>query len=124
LFTKYDKVYPDSVWFDGFSFRLNYPNVGFEEEMIPIKGENSKTAVDSIINTLRKEPKLLLRETSKFYLALDSIQQSDSLIIDYLNAKQAVGHISQASLVDGLLSNYDYTTDYFSKRIFIIDSND
>jgi hypothetical protein len=123
LFEKYDKVYADSIWFNGTYFKMRYPDESLQEELIPLVGKTN-SEIDSIITALRDEPKLLLKESSKFYSALDSIKQADKLIIDFLHAKQAVGDISLTSLADGLLSNYSDTNEYFAKRIFIVDRCD
>ncbi|NOU58501.1 hypothetical protein [Marinifilum caeruleilacunae] len=124
LFGKYDTIYPDSVWHEGISFKINHPNHGISEELIPIDGQNKQILIDSILNLLKNKPLSVLTEASCFYSALDSVKQSDALIIEYLDAKQAVGRISQQNLADGLLSNYDDSKEYFAKRIYIINRYD
>jgi len=88
LFGKYDTEYPDSIWYDGLSFKINYPIFGLSEEMIPSDGQNTDIIIDSLINSLKNDSKLFLKESSSFYSALDSIKLSDSLIIKYLVASR------------------------------------
>ncbi len=121
LFGKYDTIYPDSVWFDGRSFNIKYPDFDMIEEIIPLKRINEETNIDSIINSLRIEPKFLLKKESNFYLALDSIQQSDSLIITYLNEKEAAGNLSPSILANGLKHYLTESNEYFAKRIFVME---
>jgi len=121
LFGIYDTIFPDSVWFDGQTFKIKYPNFDIVEEIIPLKRINEVANIDSTINSLRIEPRFLLKEESKFYLALTSIQQSDSLIITYLEAKEAVGNLSPCILANGLKYYLTDSNEYFAKRIFVMD---
>ncbi len=121
LFGKYDTIYPDSVWYGGLSINIKYPDFEFIEEMIPIKRKNGETNIDSMINSLKIEPKYLLIEQSVFYPALDSIQESDSLIINYIDAKEAAGNMSPLILVGGLMYNLNENNEYFAKRIFVME---
>jgi hypothetical protein len=121
LFGKYDTLYPDSVWYDGLSFSSKFPDSEFIEEMIPIKREGKNTNVDSTINSLKNEPRFVLTEQSRLFLALDSISQSDSLIITYFDAKEAVGSMSPSILAGGLRYYLNDNNEYFAKRIFIMD---
>jgi hypothetical protein len=70
---------------------------------------------------LKNEPKIKLIKPSKFYIALDSIQRSDSLILNYLDAKEAIGNLSSSILASGLLYNLSDNNEYFAKRIFAMD---
>jgi hypothetical protein len=120
LFGKYDTIYPDSVWFDGQTFNIKYPNFDIVEEIIPLKRINEESNIDSTINSLRIEPRFLLKEQSKFYFALDSIQQSDSLMITYLDAKEAAGNLLPSILAGGLKYYLTKNNEYFAKRIFVM----
>jgi hypothetical protein len=73
---------------------------------------------------LKNEPRLLLKKPSNFYLALDSINQSDSLILTYLDAKNIVSYMSPFNLAGGLNYYLTENNEYFAKRIFIMDMND
>jgi hypothetical protein len=118
LFGKYDTIYPDSVWFDGQTFKIKYPNFNIVEEIIPLKRINEEINIDSTINSLRIEPRFLLKEEGTLYLALDSVKQSDYLIITYLDAKEAAGNLSLSILANGLKSYLTESNEYFAKRIF------
>ncbi len=121
LFGKYDTLYPDSVWYDGLSFSIKYPDDEFIEEMIPIKRKGENLNVDSTITSLKNEPRFILTKQSKLFTALDSINQSDSLIITYFDAKKAVGNLSPSILAGGLKYYLNDDNEYFAKRIFIMD---
>ena len=121
LFGKYDTIYPDSVWYDGQTFKIKYSDFDIVEEIIPLKKNNKETNIDSTINALRIEPRFLLKTESKFYLALESIQQSDSLMITYLDTKEAAGNLSPAILAGGLKYYLTENNEYFAKRIFVMD---
>ncbi len=124
LFGKYDTIFPDSVWFNGNTFSIKYPDSGFIEEIIPIKRKNEDFNIDSTIKSLKNEPRVFLIEQSNYYLAFDSIQKSDSLIITYLEAKEALGNLSPTILVGGLLYFLTESNEYFAKRIFVMDIYD
>ena len=124
LFGKYDTVYPDSVWYDGLSFSIKYPNDDFIEEMIPIKRKGENLNLDSTITSLKNEPRFILTEQSKLFIALDSISQSDSLIITYFDVKEAAGNISPSILAGGLKYYLNEDNEYFAKRIFIMDMHE
>ncbi len=57
---------------------------------------------------------------SKFYLALNSIQQYNSLIIKHLDSKKASGSILSTTLADGLKYYLTENNEYIAKRIFIM----
>jgi hypothetical protein len=121
LFGKYDTVYPDSVWYNGLSFSIKYPDYEFIEEIIPLKRKGENLNLDSTITSLKKEPRFILTEQSKFFIALDSINQSDSLIITYFDAKETVGYLILSELAGGLKYYLNDDNEYFAKRIFIMD---
>ena len=121
LFGKYDTIFPDSVWYDEQTFKIKYPDFDIVEEIIPLKRISKETNIDSTINAMRIEPRFLLKTESKFYLALDSIQQSDSLMITYLDAKEVAGHLSPSVLANGLKYYLTESNEYFAKRIFVMD---
>lgn len=118
---KYDTIFPDSVWYDGQSFKIKYPDFDIVEEIIPLKRNNEETNIDSTINSLINEPRFLLKEQSSFCLAIDHLQQSDSLIVTYLEAKEAVGNLSPSILAGGLIYYLTESNEYLVKRIFIMD---
>lgn len=121
LFGRYDTIFPDSVWFDGSSFKIRFPDFDLIEEMISNQRKNEEINIDSTINFLKNKPKFLLSEKSNYFIALESIQKSDSLISNYFKAKEVAGNLTPPILARGLLNNYNSNDDYFAKRIFIIE---
>lgn len=124
LFKKYDTIYPDTVWFNGQSFNIKFPNNEFIEEIIPIKVENTVLNVDSIINSLKLKPKLILIQQSDFIISLSSIKESDSLITNYIETKEILGDLPPLILVNSLLHYLSENNEYFAKRIFVLDMLD
>ena len=121
LFNKYDEIYPDSVWFDGQTFVSRFLEIELVAEMIPIRKRGEALDIDSTITALKNEPELYLKEIGQFYIALDTIQMSDSLIIKYLDAKDAAGSISPSLIAGGLNYSLNEGNEYFAKRIFVMD---
>lgn len=121
LFGKYKSLYPDSVWYDGLSFSIKFPNDEFIVEIIPIKIKDENINIDSTINSLKNEPRFILMEQSTLFLALDSISQSDSLITTYFNVKEEVSNLPPSILAEGLGNYLNNNNEYFAKRIFIMD---
>ncbi len=129
LFRKYETIYPDSVWFDGITFSIKFPDSELTEEIIPeeifpLGGKSINLNIDSIINSLKKEPKRILIKQSDFDLSLSSIQKSDSLIISYIEIKEIGGDLSPSTLASGLLYYLTENNEYFAKRIFVMDMYD
>ncbi|WP_417600390.1 hypothetical protein [Owenweeksia hongkongensis] len=121
LFKKYDEILPDSVWFNGHTFNIKYPDFELEDEMIPILKNGKISNIDSTISALKIEPKLSLKEQSRFFIALYAIQMTDSLIIKYLDAKEAANSIAPSLIAGGLKHSLNESNEYFAKRIFVID---
>jgi hypothetical protein len=124
LFRKYEKIYPDTVWFQEKTFCIKYPDVEFIEEIIPIRKKKVDLNIDSMINALKQEPKLLLIEQSDFEKALKSIQKPDSLITSYQEVKNVAGDLSPSILASGLMYYMTEYNEYFAKRIFVMDLYD
>jgi hypothetical protein len=127
LFSKYDSIYPDSVWFDGNTYKIIFTSyfcgelIPSSEELIPSKSELMN--IDSTINSLKRKP-ILTKSPSNFIIALDSIQQKDSLIITYLDYKHWVDVIYPENLARGLLYFLSEENEYFAKRIFVMEMLD
>ena len=121
LFGQYMTIFPDSVWCDGLTFKIKFPNADLINEILPLpeKGENSN--IDSVITSLENKPEFVLIERSNFILALDSIKQSDSLISTYLDAKEEAGDLSPSTLSVGIKHYLNDNNEYFAKRILIMD---
>lgn len=124
LFAKYETIYPDTVWYDGQTFSIKFPNTEYIEEIIPIRRKNVDLNIDSTINSLKHKPETWLIEQSDFYLALNSIQKSDSLIITYLEVKEIAGNLSPTILASGIMYYLTDKNEYFAKRIFVMDIHD
>lgn len=120
LFPKYKIMFPDSVWYDGLSFKIKYPYSKVLDEYVPIM-RNIEFNIDSMILEIKSTPKLLTENESSFLSALDSIKDSDSLILNYLDAKSIIGNISTKMLSKGLLVGLSKDNEYFAKRILIMD---
>lgn len=121
LFGKYDTIFPDSVWYNGQSFSIKFPNSDFIEETIPIISQGEIFNLDSAINSLKNEPKFSIRKQGKLYLALVAIQQSDSIILTYFDAKVCAGNISPSILAGGLACYLNDKNELFAKSILILD---
>lgn len=57
----------------------------------------------------------------KYLKGLELIQESDSTIINYIKIKKAIGDVSKNILADGLLKNNVDFSDYFIKRIIVVE---
>jgi len=122
LFAKYDSIYPDSVWYEKGMFESKYKGFELTEFVIPLTNKN-EINLDSMIIDLQNEPRLRLIEPSRFFLALDSVKKGDSLIINYLDAIEVVGNLHPSILTKGLLLDFDRKSQYFSKRILVMEMN-
>lgn len=121
LFAKYDSFYPDSVWIeDGM---VNYTMEGDElvSTLIPIihKGQNQN--IDSMAHEVKTNPHILITVQSSFNIALDSISSSDSLIYNFIDAKEFIGH-NPFDIAEGLLFYKPDYSDYFIKRIIAFET--
>lgn len=119
LFRKYEKSFPDSVWFNGQVFLIKYANSELEDELVPMQSQLGR--IDSTISALENAANWSLKEESHFYLALENVQKSDSLISGYLDAKEAAGSLSIPILASGLSYSLNEDNKYFAKRIFVIE---
>jgi len=120
LLGKYDSIYPDSVWFEHGMINLKFSEYETIESIIPIRRKNRAINIDSMIFELFNKPELILLEENRFYLALDSIKQNDSLIIYLLEERYLSGDINNRNLSKVLLHyNPDYS-DYFVKKNYCI----
>ena len=118
LFRNFKKIFPDSVWFNGQTYCIKFPDNEITEVIIP------NGNVDTIINFLQQEPRLFLTKQSIVHKALDSIEKSDSLIINYFEAKEFTDNFSPSILAKGLLFYLTDKNEYFAKRIFILEMHD
>ena len=120
LFAKYDSLYPDSVWIEDGMVNIKYKELEAIQSIIPI----NKSNIDSMVNEFKKEPELNQTSPSSFLLALESIAQKDSQLVNYLDAKEIAGNIPLHILANGLLYNYKNSSEYFTKRILVMEMND
>lgn len=119
LFSKYDSIYPDSVWIEHEMINLKFYEKEIIESIIPINRRNRPLNIDSMINNLRNTPELREITQSSFFFALDSIITNDSIIINFLEVKRILGNISKCNLASGLLNENPNFSDYFIKRIIL-----
>ncbi|MGB0840284.1 MAG: hypothetical protein ACPGXL_09100 [Chitinophagales bacterium] len=123
LFSQYDTIFPDSIWIEGHHFFMDYNNSIIDDDTIPMPkvlsfppptGKSFHT--DSIIQSLKNEPKYNLIDYSKFYLALDTINQTDkyadSLFLEYIDAKEKIGLISSSMIAHALLYRFSEHPSY------------
>jgi len=122
LFDTYKLVYPDSVWFNGTTFSVDYSEYGNTEVIPIINGGSDSINVDSTILALERTPYQMLIEKGRFYVALDSIAHLDSLVSSFLDAWEASHSMSPSNLANGLAYSLTDDNAYFAKRIFIMTS--
>jgi len=119
LFNTYHIEYPDSIWIDDSVVHAKYPSLPIEDTKIPRSpNEESKNI---LINKLFKIPEISITNISSYFLALDSIKSNDTLIENYLETKNAVGMIHSSIMVSGILMYLDNGSEYFCKRIFVME---
>lgn len=86
---------------------------------LPIPSQYLSYDTKAITVYLNKNPSFNME--GDFMKGLDLIQASDSMVIEYLSSKEATTNIPILAIVDGLLKgNVDYT-DYFVKRIIVVE---
>ncbi len=120
LFAKYDSIYPESVWIENDMINLKFKELDVVQSIIPINKPN----LDSLVAELKIEPRLNLTVPSKFYTALKSVADKDSLIANYLSYREIAGNSPPYLLANGLLYSYKVETEYFAKRILIMELNE
>ena len=117
LFAIYDSIYPDSIWYDFTFINLKFKDFEIIQSIIPISNIQN---IDSLIVDLSDDPRLILKEESSFYMALDSIKSRDKKIEGFINAKLEQGNLSPAIVSGGILYDFNENELYFSKRIFVM----
>ena len=122
LFTRYVIEFPDSVWKDENTIKYKYPDFSEGEFLIAIT-QNGLTD-DETIQKIKTEPRQKVITPGNFYPALEKVSNQDSLIINYLDIKEAIGNLSPAVLAGIVSVNLDNSSAYFAKRIFIMDQFD
>lgn len=121
LFNTYKMAYPDSVWFNGKTFSVEYKELAVSEEVIPILKVGEYPNVDSTVAALLNQPSRILVARGKFFIALDSIRLADTLVSNYLDAKEAAGRLSPYAMTKGLEYSINKDNEYFAKRIFVME---
>jgi len=119
LFLNCHTVYPDSFLVQNnkvtplFSEHEDYifPGTRIKE------GQNT----DSIIQVLKKACAIVsIKEEGQFNLALKSVFDIDNLVAEYLKHKNNNEEYDFRITVKGLLNSYSVDSEYFSKRIFVM----
>lgn len=120
LFAKYDTIYPDSVWIEDDLVNVKFEELEVIQSIIPLDNEN----LESLVNELKEEPELNIISRGNFYNALKALAFKDSLISNYLSYVEIAGHTPIYLLANGLLYDYKAESEYFAKRILIMEMND
>lgn len=90
-----------------------------EDEIVPITPRNEDTLK---VNHEESERNYWSFNRSGLYLyALNKCAQTDTLVQDYVNAKELAGDISPFIMVDSYLNNFSDYSDYFIKRLILIE---
>jgi hypothetical protein len=120
LFAKYDTIYPDSVWIEDNLINVRFKEFETVQSIIPIDNNDIKALVEEI----KKEPELNQTVPSSFYQALKIVANQDSLIANYLDYWEIAGRAPLYLLAGGLSHDYRDDSEYFLKRILIMEMND
>jgi hypothetical protein len=124
LFSRYDSIFPDSVWYDNKGFNVSYSYMGIINSIIIIQKKNQELDVDAIIKSLKNKPELKEVEPGYFQISLESVMSGNTLVQNYLDAKKTAGTLSIRLVADGLLRELKDENEYFAKRILIMEMND
>ena len=120
LFTKVYIEYPDTVWIAEKTVKVLYKNETIPDEYIPLDKEQN---LEKLYNEVKNEPIVGVSNLSTFYDALDTVKDEDPLILEYLDFCDTAAGISPGLLADAIL-DYESKSNYFSKRIFVMELND
>ena len=116
LFGKYHFEIPDTVWKDKYGINYKFKTDSLIETIIQPNDEKT-------FNEIRTKPVKIRTEISPFFACLDSIKENDSLVISYLWTIEDYLSLSPIAIADGLLYFQNDSSDYFAKRIFIMELN-
>ena len=116
---------PDTVWWEKGTVHVEYryfeggdtASIESGEMWSPTFGSNPN--VDSILEVAKQMSDF--NQYGRYFRALTLIQDSDSTIMDYVGAKKAAGDISPSLLAGGILHRNPDLSDYFIKRIIVIE---
>jgi hypothetical protein len=112
------KTSPDtSLAIDSNKLRELYNNSDLE--IIPIM--NSTDSVEGMTYKEWSDSSLSFNRNGKFIYALEKFSNNDSTIIEYLDAKEAVGNISPSLISSGLLASISNPSEPFVKKIILLE---
>ncbi len=115
---------PDSVWVVDEALKAKYSSVQegflneFTEESFLI-GFDINQNPDSVIKAKYEERKF--NPYGKYLIGLKMIENPNAFLTKYIQMKEAVGDISKNILADELLKSKADFSDYFIKRIVIVE---
>lgn len=125
LFSKYDSIYADTVWFENEMVNYILEDDDLIQSLIPINRGNKEINIDSIIEDTKTRPFPNFVSASRFYIALDSIAEKDAFLSEFMKTRtllpNRLPNVIFARFV--LKRNPDYS-DYFVKRIIAIETMD
>lgn len=124
LFPQFLAIIPDSVWISGInnhSISMNY-NCGYLD-FSTSSGFEIGENMDSLLYLKKDEIGYVVDKPSKIIQAFESVK-TDTLILNYLEAKKAAGNIQPSLLANGIKYDLNKTDDYFAKRVLIYDLNE
>lgn len=118
-------LFTDSAWVENNEVKIRSAyyrekdTIRFESGGILMRHSEN---VDSVLSFIKNEVGLLdFNLNGKYYTGLQKSKGNDTVIINYLDAKQAAGFVSFPLFKQGFLYNKPNFSDYFHKRIFLIE---
>jgi len=119
-YEKYLEVIRDGEY-DKINWRYNMTNQDSIENLFERNGLREEIWNYEDSDPITEQRVRKFNRFGKYLKGLELIQGSDSTIINYIKIKKAVGDVSKNILADGLLkSNADFS-DYFIKRIIVVE---
>jgi hypothetical protein len=119
LFNSYQIDYPDSVWIDTV-INVKYPGLPLETSGMP-RGAPTQKQINRLIKSVSELPDIQVTNTSIYFLALDSISNNDTNISSYLENRNALSFISPRLMSGGFLRHLNDDSEYFLKRLFVME---
>lgn len=120
LFNQYTIEFPDSIWIIDSIMYTKYPSLPIEKRRVPPAPPN-KEAVEAWIVRHLNYADIRISHVGSYFSALDSIKNNDTLIKVYLDNRYAIGSISPGILANGLLRHMNEESEYFCKRIYVME---
>ncbi|MCW0483528.1 hypothetical protein [Gaoshiqia sediminis] len=121
LFDEFGTVRADTVWYDGELVNYIWENDDLIQSIVPF----NDVSIDTIIDETKNEIFTQMQVEGKFYIALETIYEENSLVRGLLDSRFAQGNFYDKKWYAGELfkAKLDYS-DYFVKRIIAIGTNE